>query len=89
MLDKREIVAWTDRRGHYRFPRWQFLNQEMLPGVAACLKSLDSDDQWAVMRYFLAPSEMSGGLTPLQLLRNGRIAAAKAIAVAASVHDSK
>ena len=86
-ISKNEIVVWTDADGLFRFPKWQFAVRGMLPGVSECLQILDSRDHWAVMRFFLSPSAMTGDATPLQLLQQGRIAEARAVALAAGVHS--
>lgn len=82
-INAREIVLWTDHLGPYRFPNWQFCSSGLVPGVLDCLRLLDCEDHWAVMRFFLAPSEMSGDVSPIDLIRAGRIEEAKAIAAAA------
>lgn len=82
----RKVVVWTDETGLCHFPKWQFKGKGVLRGIVACLKILDTNDYWAVMRFFLAPSEMMGDICPLQLLRDGRIKDAMEVAAAASRH---
>jgi hypothetical protein len=77
-----QVVAWRDGAKRFRYPVWQFGEHGLMPGVRECLAELVSSgsDQWAVMRFFLAPSEQLGGRTPLALLRDGEIAGAVALA---------
>lgn len=82
----KKVVVWTDETGRCHFPKWQFKGHGMLRGVVACLEILDTHDYWAVMRFFLSPSEQAGDITPLQLIRDGRIKAAKEVARAARAH---
>ena len=85
-IKEREVVVWTDPAGRFRFPAWQFGVNGLMPGVVDCLKLLGTDDHWAVMRFFLTPSEMAGDVAPIELLRTNRIDEAKAVASAAGAH---
>lgn len=80
------IVAWPDGGAHrFKFPRWQFGANGMLPGVEDCLQALRGSDEWAIMRFFLFPSESIGGKRPLDLLREGRIDEAVELAKSQSI----
>jgi hypothetical protein len=85
-LDQKKVVAWVDAAGRYHFPKWQFGVNGLLHGVSECLQILGKADEWAVMRFFLTPSTAAGDVSPLQLLRAGRIEEAKQIASQQSVH---
>lgn len=81
------IVAWTDGGAdRFKFPSWQFGENGMLPGIEECLQALEGSDEWAIMRFFLFPSDMADGKRPLDLLREGRINDALELARARSIH---
>lgn len=78
-VQERKVVVWTDGKGSFHFPTWQFGASGILPGVADCLRHLGRDT-WGHMRFFLTPTESAGGKTPLELLREGRTGEAVALA---------
>lgn len=81
------IVAWADGGAdRFKFPRWQFGANGMLAGIEDCLRELQDADEWAIMRFFLFPSEIAGGKRPLDLLREGRVNDAIELARSQSVH---
>jgi hypothetical protein len=63
------VVAWTCHGGHPRLPRWQFENAGLLTGIRQVLEIFRSQDQWRVMRYFLAKRQSLDNKRPLDLLR--------------------
>jgi HAMP domain-containing protein len=68
------IIYWRDARHRFHYPRWQFTpSGAILKGVQEVLEVLASEDEWRVMRYFLAPRAQLGGRHPLDLLRDGEI----------------
>lgn len=71
----KEIVAWVDEHGAYRFPRWQFRGATVLPGIGVCLKHL-GDDPGVHLVFFLTAAASDKELTPLALIREGQSAAA-------------
>jgi len=71
---ERQVVAWEDGAKTFRYPVWQLGNHGLMPGIRECLAELSSSDKWAIMRFFLTPSEQLGNRTPLALVRNGQIA---------------
>lgn len=71
----KDLVAWVDERGAYRFPRWQFRGATVLPGIGACLKHL-GDDPGVHLGFFLAAAASDKEPTPLALIREGQSAAA-------------
>ena len=75
------IVTWTDKEGRPQFPVWQFGESGLLPGIEPCLAHL-GNDYWGHMKFFLTAAESAGDRSPLELLRDGRIDEALAIAKA-------
>lgn len=69
----RRVVAWTDHGGHPRLPRWQFENNGLLTGIRQLLEIFRSQDEWRVMRYFLAKRQSLDNQCPLDLLRAGEV----------------
>jgi hypothetical protein len=70
----KRVVTWVDGAGRFRFPRWQFGVNGLLPGIEGCLAELsDPTDDWAVMRFFLTPAESAGEKSPLDLLRQSKV----------------
>lgn len=68
-INDRRVVAWTDHRGQHRLPRWQFENDGLLTGIRQVLEIFGSQDEWRVMRYFLAKRQSLDNRRPLDLLR--------------------
>lgn len=68
----RQLVAWQNASGHWRFPVWQFDPQTArpYPGLAPILAALPGDP-WTDMIFFLSRDE-GLGQRPLDLLRSGR-----------------
>lgn len=75
----KELFSWGDNRGVARLPKWQFHEGNIRPGIAACLAVL-GDDPAGHLQFFLTPAPYSGGLSPLELLRQGRLDEALTIA---------
>jgi hypothetical protein len=82
---KRSVVAWTDPDGGFHFPTWQFGEAGLLPGILGCLSELRGSDEWAVMRFFLSVAESAGNVSPLHLLRQGKIERALKAACSQSI----
>ena len=66
------IIGWKDGE-EVGFPRWQFDQNKMLPGIREILNTFQSDDPWRVLLYFLSPRSSLADQRPLDLLRNGEI----------------
>lgn len=71
-----------------RVPVWQFSGRKMLEGIEEVLQGFKSNDQWRVLRYFLGERRSLEGLRPLDLLREGRTAAAIAHAKAYAAENT-
>jgi hypothetical protein len=85
-IKEKKVVTWVDAAGRYQFPRWQFGANGLLPGIQDCLQILAGSDAWAIMRFFLTPSESAGDVPPVHLLRTNRIEEAKKIAAVQAAH---
>jgi hypothetical protein len=85
-INGNKVVKWVDAAGRYQFPQWQFGTNGLIAGIQDCLQILAGVDEWAVMRFFLTPSEAAGNISPLNLLRAERIDEAKKIASAVGIH---
>ncbi len=77
--EAKELFSWADDHGRPRIPTWQFRDGKILPGIGACLRLL-GEDPAGHLKFFLAPADSANGLSPLELLRAGRIDEALAIA---------
>lgn len=66
------IVFWRDPKHDFHYPKWQFNPAgALLPGIQDVLQIFKSQDEWRVMRYFLAKRDQLDGRRPLDLLRDG------------------
>ena len=75
----KELVSWADDQGRPQIPKWQFRDGKILPGIGSCLRML-GEDPAGHLKFFLAPSDSAGGLSPLELLQEGKLDDALAIA---------
>jgi len=67
------IAYWTDVKGGYRYPKWQFdANHQVRPEVREILKLLRTHDTWHVLATFLVPAMGDSGESPLHAIRAGR-----------------
>lgn len=82
----RELVAWRVTTGKWRYPRWQFSANGILPGIKDCLKALDTDNGFGAMIFFLSPRHSLEGQRPLDLLREGKVKEAVAVAERHDTH---
>jgi hypothetical protein len=58
----------------YQYPLWQFLDHDVLPGLAQTLTALEGRDPWSVLHFFLNGSRaLDGTARPLDALRAGQI----------------
>jgi len=74
--DGRGLVAWQSAQQGRRYPKWQFTERGLLPGIQECLAALETGSDWERMIFFLSPRASLGGQRPLDLLREGRVAEA-------------
>ena len=82
----RELIAWRVTTGKWRYPRWQFTANGILPGIKECLKTLQTDNGFGAMIFFLSPRYSLEGKRPLDLLREGRVKEAIAVAERHDTH---
>jgi hypothetical protein len=67
------IIYWRDAKHDFHYPKWQFTQSGALrSGIQDILETLNSDDEWRMMRYFLTSRKNLRNETPLALLRAGR-----------------
>jgi hypothetical protein len=71
-----------------RYPKFQVTELGILPGLRQCLNAFTLPDPWMKLAVLLAPSERLNGLSPLQVLRDGDIAAAVKVAQAYGSHGA-
>lgn len=68
------IVYWRDAQHNFHYPKWQFGPVgALLPGIQEVLETLQSHDEWRVMRYFLSPRGQLDNRSPLDLLGKGEV----------------
>ena len=82
----REVIAWRVTAGKWRYPRWQFTREGILPGIKECLKALPTDNGFGAMIFFLSPRHSLEGKRPLDLLREGKVQEAVAAAERHDIH---
>jgi excisionase family DNA binding protein len=78
---RHRLMAWQHGRS-VRVPVWQFTGRKMLNGIEQILRIFVNDDQWRVMLYFLGQRLSLKRRRPLDLLREGKMAAVVAHAKA-------
>lgn len=66
------IALRTSKRG-YLFPRWQFTDKGILPGLEEVLTELNEDDPWMQASFILNPNIWLDGVKPLEMLQQGKI----------------
>jgi hypothetical protein len=57
----------------YVYPKWQFINHEVLPGLVDVLSKFPYEDPWEKALFILNNNESSDFLNPLSGLRAGKI----------------
>ena len=82
----RQLIAWRSAGGKWRYPRWQFGASGTLPGLKECLDALGTDNGYGAMIFFLSPRHSLDGKRPLDLLREGKIEEAVAVAKRHDTH---
>ncbi len=82
-----KLVAWQNGAGHWRYPVWQFCEDFVLPGIAECLKEINSDGMGALI-FFLSARYSLEGKRPLDLLREGKIKEALQVARRHGTHGA-
>ena len=71
--------------GTWAFPAWQFAGDDLLPGLDGVLVALGVDGPWTRVAFFLSNDIRLDGQTPLAVLLDGRIDAARNAAAAYGV----
>jgi hypothetical protein len=77
---EKALVAWRTSAGKWRYPGWQFTKHGILPGIKECLKALATDNEWGAVIFFLSARYSLDGKRPLDLLREGKLEEAVAVA---------
>lgn len=75
-FEKGQLLGWRDQRQKaVRLPIWQFSDQGMIAGLDRILEVLRRTplDDWGRVSFFLEKRESLGGLSPLEVLRQGRL----------------
>lgn len=67
------LLAFPVRGIRYRYPRWQFGPDGMLPGFEEALMALETPNPWARAAFFLARNLYLDGASPLAALRRGHV----------------
>ncbi len=73
---RERLLAVTPTGGRQRFPRWQFADGGVLPGLEETLALLATGriDPWARLLFFLSEQDDIAGPRPLDALRAGDVA---------------
>ena len=71
------VFSWLKDSRSHRYPAWQIYHKELLPGLAEVLAVLTEKELGppAIISYFLTPSYGLGEHRPLDMLREGKLAA--------------
>lgn len=74
---KGQLIAWREElKRAFRFPAWQFRDNDVLEGLEAVLKVLHAGnllDDRSRMLFFLSNLDCLGGARPLDCLRLGEV----------------
>jgi hypothetical protein len=57
----------------YRYPRWQFDSEGVLPGFPEILAAFALPGAWTRAAFFLGTNDLLGGRRPLDVLRQGQV----------------
>lgn len=70
---KNGLVAFR-HQGDWRYPRWQIMGSDVLPGVVAAWRALpDRHDALGLVKWFTLHARQLGDRTPLDALRAGDV----------------
>ncbi len=76
-VDKRrasnQLLALTQGRRGYSYPRFQFEEGKAIQGLEEVLKELKAVDPWMQMVFFTNPHERLDGKTPIECLQKGLV----------------
>lgn len=69
------IFAWEKDQRNFRYPAWQIHRGSLLPGLPETLAVLREKElsPYAIISFFVYPSDDLGGKSPLQLLRAKKV----------------
>jgi hypothetical protein len=70
---KGKLIALTTSKRGYLFPRWQFAENDILPGLESALAAFDESEPWMQAAFMLNPNIWLDGASPLEMLRQGKI----------------
>lgn len=70
---KGKLIALSTSKRGYLFPQWQFTEKGMLPGLEEVLAALDEEDPWMQASFMLNPNIWLDSVSPLEMLRKGKI----------------
>jgi hypothetical protein len=83
---KGQLLGWREaRQNAVRFPAWQFVDGNTIPGLVDVLTILNQStavDDWAKITFFLNKRLSLGGERPLDALRRGEVERVKLAAQA-------
>lgn len=77
------LLAVNCGRHGFVFPAWQFVPGGVLPGLEEVLAALADFEAWMKLAFFLEKNAATGGKTPLEALRRGKL---KEVLRAARMH---
>jgi hypothetical protein len=69
----RLLAVEAEKKGHV-FPSWQFAENGLLPGIEEVLGELKNLSPWTQLQFFLNADLRLDGASPLEELRNGKVA---------------
>ncbi len=76
-VDKRrqagKLLAVSFGTRNFSYPRWQFTNTGILPGLQEVLHALEPHPPWAQLRFFVSGNHRLGRDRPIDWLRKGRV----------------
>jgi hypothetical protein len=91
-VDKRrragKLLAVELGRRRWLYPTWQVQDGQVLPGLEEVLSDLSTHDPWMQLGFFLSGDYRLGERTPLDALRQGRLADVRTAARAYGEHGA-
>ena len=91
-VDKRRkagrLIGLSVGRRGYAYPAWQFGAGGLLSGLEETLSGLTVRDPWMQAAFFVSGNSYLGGASPLDVLRQGDVAAAQRAAQAFGAHGA-
>ncbi len=68
-----KLIAIYRGNTEYVYPKWQFVEDEILPGLEDVLGELRNYDSWTQLAFMLNPNVYLNGEIPLNQLQHGRV----------------